>query len=63
MVEPALTHLRGRYKDCTYLCGDCGPLATAAIIYHKLGEQFHSKRDQCIKRFTGFQYSYDPITD
>jgi len=40
LVQASLKHLRGRHKDCTFLCGDCGPLAVAALAYNRLGTQY-----------------------
>ncbi|XP_067928637.1 lanC-like protein 2 isoform X2 [Watersipora subatra] len=48
LVTPYLKGLRGKYKDCTFLCGDCGPLAVAAIVYSKMGEQYSHQRSECI---------------
>jgi len=50
LVKPHLSQLRGGYKDCTFLCGDCGPLAIAAVIYHLRGISFKAERDACIKK-------------
>lgn len=37
-----------RRRDVTFLCGDAGPLAVAAVVYHRL--QRHQEADDCINR-------------
>lgn len=37
-----------RRRDVTFLCGDAGPLAVAAIVYHRL--QKPHEADECINR-------------
>ena len=45
-LEEPLHHLKR--KRSTFLCGDGGPLALGAVIYHKLGQK--NKSLECIKR-------------
>ncbi|XP_022617270.1 lanC-like protein 1 [Seriola lalandi dorsalis] len=37
-----------RRHDVTFLCGDAGPLAVAAVVYHRL--QIGQEADECINR-------------
>lgn len=37
-----------RRHDVTFLCGDTGPLAVAAVVYHRL--QRVQETDECINR-------------
>ncbi|XP_077568444.1 glutathione S-transferase LANCL1 [Stigmatopora nigra] len=37
-----------RRRDVTFLCGDTGPLAVAAVVYHQL--QMPGEADECIRR-------------
>ena len=46
LKEP-LQHLKRRRS--TFLCGDGGPLALGAVIYHKLGQKNRSQ--ECVKRY------------
>lgn len=45
-VERCLMSLTQRWV--TFLCGDAGPLAVAAVIYHRLNRTAES--DECINR-------------
>lgn len=53
-VEPSLAHLKTHRK--TFLCGGAGPLAIAAVCYHKLSRSSESL--QCIRRLCSM-YSED----
>lgn len=46
-VEHSLRCLTRRH-DITFLCGDTGPLAVAAVVYHRL--QRVQETDECINR-------------
>uniref|UniRef100_A0A8C9FZD3 Glutathione S-transferase LANCL1 n=1 Tax=Pavo cristatus TaxID=9049 RepID=A0A8C9FZD3_PAVCR len=56
--DPAYLHVAHEYvkkslscltrRSITFLCGDAGPLAVAAVIYHKL--QDHKQSEDCITR-------------
>lgn len=46
-VEHSLKCLTRRH-DVTFLCGDAGPLAVAAVVYHRL--QRVQETDECINR-------------
>lgn len=46
-VSRSLTCLTRRH-DVTFLCGDAGPLAVAAVVYHRL--QRMQEADECINR-------------
>lgn len=56
--DPAYLHVAHEYvkkslscltrRSITFLCGDAGPLAVAAVIYHKL--QNHKQSEDCITR-------------
>lgn len=37
-----------RHQVVTFLCGDAGPLAVAAVVYHRL--QRAPETDECINR-------------
>jgi hypothetical protein len=39
-LEPCLSKLKGPHFS--FLCGDAGPLALAAVIYHKLNDRLRS---------------------
>ncbi|KAK2183154.1 hypothetical protein NP493_322g01013 [Ridgeia piscesae] len=45
-VEHPLRHLKR--KKATFLCGDAGPLALAAVLYHRIGHQ--DKCEDCLNR-------------
>ena len=45
-IKHFLRHLKGR--KLSFLCGDAGPLALGAVIYHKLGNNAASK--DCARR-------------
>ena len=45
-IKHFLRHLKGR--KLSFLCGDAGPLALGAVIYHKLGNDTASK--DCVRR-------------
>ncbi|XP_019851239.1 PREDICTED: lanC-like protein 2 [Amphimedon queenslandica] len=45
-IEPSLAHLKTHRK--TFLCGGAGPLAIAAVCYHKLSRSSESL--ECIRR-------------
>ena len=45
-VERPLRHLSGR--RISFLCGDAGPLAVGAVLYHRLGK--HDKQQHCVQR-------------
>ncbi|ESO83348.1 hypothetical protein LOTGIDRAFT_179770 [Lottia gigantea] len=51
-LEKPLQHLKN--KRYTFLCGDAGPLALGAVIYHKLKDDSMSK--ECIKRLEDLYY-------
>lgn len=61
LLQPGLSGLRGRSKDCTLLCGDAGPLAVTAVVAQLLGSTYHKLRDDCMYRYVckivGFVYS------
>ena len=44
-----------RHKDCTYLCGDSGPLAVAALVYNRLGPQYAQQQAGCVQRYVHVQ--------
>lgn len=46
LLKNALRHLKGRRH--TFLCGDTGPLALAAVLYHREGDSDMAK--DCISR-------------
>ncbi|POI19827.1 hypothetical protein CIB84_016427, partial [Bambusicola thoracicus] len=56
--DPAYLHAAHEYvkkslscltrRSITFLCGDAGPLAVAAVVYHKL--QNHKQSEDCITR-------------
>jgi hypothetical protein len=46
-IEESLQHLK--MKKVSFLGGDSGPLAIAAVLYHKLGQ--HNDSQKCIQRF------------
>lgn len=46
-VKRALRNLNGR--KVTFLCGDAGPLAVAAVVHHRLKNQADSK--DCITKY------------
>lgn len=46
-VERSLSCLTHRH-DVTFLCGDSGPLAVAAVVYHRL--QRAPEADECLSR-------------
>lgn len=46
-IERSLMCLTRRH-DVTFLCGDTGPLAVAAVVYHRL--QRAPESDECINR-------------
>ncbi|XP_073318548.1 glutathione S-transferase LANCL1 [Pagrus major] len=50
-VEHSLRCLTRRH-DITFLCGDTGPLAVAAVVYHRL--QRVQETDECINRLLQF---------
>lgn len=54
-VEHSLKCLTGR-RDVTFLCGDAGPLAIAAAVYHRL--QWARETDECINRLLLNTYSW-----
>lgn len=54
LLEPALRSLTGKVRDCTFLCGDTGPLCIAAVAYHYQGPMAFEKRDDCISRVVKF---------
>uniref|UniRef100_A0A4W5L6J6 Glutathione S-transferase LANCL1 n=1 Tax=Hucho hucho TaxID=62062 RepID=A0A4W5L6J6_9TELE len=37
-----------RRRDVTFLCGDAGPLAVAAVVYHRV--QRAQESDECLSR-------------
>lgn len=43
-----------RRHDVTFLCGDAGPLAVAAVVYHRL--QRAPETDECINRSPKYIY-------
>ncbi|KAI0227925.1 LanC-like protein 2 [Lamellibrachia satsuma] len=45
-IERPLRHLKR--KKVTFLCGDAGPLAVGAVLYHRLGQQ--EKCEDCLNR-------------
>ena len=45
-VKRSLRNLNGR--KVTFLCGDAGPLAVGAVVYHRLSHTEDSK--QCITK-------------
>ncbi|XP_049607976.1 glutathione S-transferase LANCL1 isoform X1 [Syngnathus scovelli] len=53
-LQKALEHISRSLKcltrrhDVTFLCGDAGPLAVAAVVYHQL--QMPGEADECIRR-------------
>ncbi|XP_077369927.1 glutathione S-transferase LANCL1 isoform X2 [Festucalex cinctus] len=53
-LQKALEHVSRSLKcltrrhDVTFLCGDAGPLAVAAVVYHQL--QMAGEADECIRR-------------
>lgn len=46
-VKRALRNLNGR--KVTFLCGDAGPLAVAAVVHHRLKNQDDSK--ECLSKY------------
>lgn len=46
-AERSLSCLTHRH-DVTFLCGDAGPLAVAAVVYHRL--QRAPEADECLSR-------------
>ena len=52
LLERPLRHLKR--KRVTFLCGDAGPLAVAAVIYDKLCNK--DKSQDCIKRYNKYYY-------
>ena len=46
-IEKPLRHLKRR--RVTFLCGDAGPLAVGAVLYHRLGRK--DKSADCLKRY------------
>lgn len=46
-VEHSLKCLTRRH-DVTFMCGDAGPLAVAAVVYHRL--QRVQETDECVNR-------------
>lgn len=51
-VSRSLKHLTRR-RDVTFLCGDTGPLAIAAVVYHRL--QRPKEADECVSRLLQYQ--------
>ncbi|KAI8514687.1 PREDICTED: lanC-like protein 2 [Branchiostoma belcheri] len=45
-VQPGLKHLKR--KRLTFLCGDAGPLAVGAVVYHRLG--LKEAQDSCLSK-------------
>ncbi|XP_077428663.1 glutathione S-transferase LANCL1 [Vanacampus margaritifer] len=58
-LQKALEHVGrslkclSRCRDVTFLCGDAGPLAVAAVVYHQL--QMPGEADECIRRLLQYQ--------
>lgn len=46
-VKRTLRNLNGR--KVTFLCGDAGPLAVAAVVHHRLNNQADSK--ECLAKY------------
>ncbi|KAK2156084.1 hypothetical protein LSH36_222g03052 [Paralvinella palmiformis] len=56
-IDEPLNHLKRRKH--TFLCGDAGPLALGAVIYHKLGKE--NDKQECLKRL--FSRGQDVVED
>lgn len=60
-LQRALEHVSRSLKcltrrhDVTFLCGDAGPLAVAAVVYSRL--QWGQETDECINRSAYNMYS------
>lgn len=52
-VKRTLRNLNGR--KVTFLCGDAGPLAVAAVVHHRLKNQADSK--ECLTKYDAFLFS------
>lgn len=54
-IERSLMCLTRRH-DVTFLCGDTGPLAVAAVVYHRL--QRAPETDECINRSLAYFFYF-----
>ena len=56
-VEHPLRHLKR--KKATFLCGDAGPLALGAVLYHRIGHQ--DKCEDCLHRYDSVHFFYKSL--